>query len=93
VNRGTQVNTVITVKNVGTTTISLSGQELSGTNSADFIVSGGNTPCASSLAPGISCTFTVYWDPTKTGTETATYKLYDNSPGSPQTIKLTGTGN
>jgi hypothetical protein len=93
VNRGTQVNSLITIKNVGTSTITFSGSELSGTNSADFQFSGMSAPCYyGSIPAGTTCTFTVYFDPTKDAAENATYKLYDNSPGSPQLLHLTGTG-
>jgi trimeric autotransporter adhesin len=94
VNRGSQVNSVITLYNVGTTNVYFSGAEFSGTDSADFTYSGFNqAPCYSGyILPGTNCTFTVYFTPSKDGVENATYKLYDNSPGSPQTLKLTGTG-
>jgi hypothetical protein len=92
VTRGTTVSKTVTVANVGTTTITFTGAEISGTNSADFGQSGGNPPCSGSLNAGANCTFTVTFDPSKVGTENATYKLYDNSPGSPQTLPLTGKG-
>ena len=92
VNRGTQVFNAVTVKNVGTTTITFTGSEISGVNSADFSQNGGAVPCSGSLVAGASCTFNVYFDPSVDGNEVATYKLFDNSPGSPQLLYLTGTG-
>jgi len=75
----------------------LAGAELSGANSADFTVNyGDSAPCGhtanSPLLPTQTCQITVYFDPSKVGAEKATYKLYDNSIGSPQILTLTGTG-
>jgi hypothetical protein len=92
VNRGTTVPDTVTVSNVGTTTVTFTGAEISGTNSADFGQSGGNPPCGGSLKAGASCNFSATFDPSKDAAESATYKLYDNSPGSPQTLPLTGKG-
>ena len=94
---GTQVNSTATITNVGTTPVFFTGAELSGTNSADFSVNyGDSAPCGhtanSPLLPAQTCQITVYFDPTKVGGEKATYKLYDNSIGSPQILTLTGTG-
>jgi trimeric autotransporter adhesin len=90
VTRGQTVSDTVTVSNVGTTTVTFTGAEISGTNSADFGDSP-NPPCGT-LVAGASCNFTVTFDPTKVGTESATYKVFDNSPGSPQTLPLTGKG-
>ena len=92
VNRGTRVYNTVTVKNAGTTTVSFTGAEVTGLNSADFGQTGGNPPCGGMLIAGASCTFTVSFDPSKDAAESAAYKLYDNSPGSPQTLQLKGTG-
>jgi sugar lactone lactonase YvrE len=94
---GSQVNSTATITNVGTTPVFFTGAELSGANSADFSVNyGDSAPCnntsANPLKPGATCQITVYFDPTKVGAEKATYKLYDNSIGSPQILTLTGTG-
>jgi hypothetical protein len=97
-NIGTQVSTPITITNVGTTPVSFTGAEISGTNSADFTNTYNDSPpcgntSASPLQPGKTCQFYIYFDPSAAGTRTATYKLYDNSVGSPQKVSLTGTGN
>jgi len=94
---GTQVNSTATITNVGTTPVFFTGAELSGVNSADFSVNyGDSAPCghtsSSPLLPAQTCQITVYFDPSKVGAEKATYKLYDNSIGSPQILTLTGTG-
>jgi sugar lactone lactonase YvrE len=92
VTRGQTVSDTVTIYNVGTTTVTFTGAEISGTNSADFGQSGGNPPCSGSLKAGANCNFSVSFDPSKVGTENATYKVFDNSPGSPQTLPLTGKG-
>ncbi len=97
VNRNTQVSSTATITNVGTTPVFFTGAELSGTNSNDFVVNyQDGAPCgntaANPLQPGKTCQITVYFDPTKVGAEKATYKVFDNSVGSPQALSLTGTG-
>lgn len=45
------------------------------------------------LSAGQSCSISVVFKPTSTGTQNGAVKLIDNAPGSPQqTISLTGTG-
>jgi hypothetical protein len=34
----------------------------------------------------------MFFTPSKVGAEKATYKVFDNSPGSPQSLALSGTG-
>jgi len=97
VTKGTQVSSTATITNVGTAPVFFTGAELSGTNSADFSVNyGDNAPCGNSAAnpllPGKTCQITVYFDPSKTGAEKASYKVFDNTVGSPQSLSLTGTG-
>ena len=97
VTKGTQVSSTVTITNVGITPVSFVGAEIVGVNSADFADNyGDGPPCnntsSSPLQPGATCTLTVYFLPTKVGTESATYKVFDNSPGSPQTLSLTGKG-
>lgn len=97
VTKGTQVSTTLTITNVGTTNIAFSGQAFSGTNSADYSDNyGASAPCGNNvnnpLKPQGTCVLTVYFTPSIVGTENATYKLFDNSVGSPQTLSVTGTG-
>jgi len=97
VNKGTQVSSTVTITNVGTTPVGFLGAEIAGTNSPDFSDNYTNgPPCNNTtsvpLQPGATCTLTVYFLPTKVGTESASYKVFDNSPGSPQSLSLTGKG-
>jgi N-acetylneuraminic acid mutarotase len=49
--------------------------------------------CPTTMTAGTSCTITITFTPSKTGTRSGAVILKDNSPGSPtQTITLTGTG-
>jgi hypothetical protein len=97
VTRNNTVSSTATITNVGTTPVFFTGAELSGTNSNNFTVNyGDNAPCnntaANPLQPGKTCQITVNFTPTVTGAEKATYKVFDNSVGSPQSLSLTGTG-
>jgi hypothetical protein len=57
--------------------------------SAQFGASNG---CTSSLAAGVNCTISVFFDPSAAGTQTGTLTVTDNAPDSPQTVQLSGTG-
>jgi hypothetical protein len=97
VSRNTQVSSTATITNVGTTPVFFTGAELTGPNSNNFSVNyGDNAPCGNTastpLLPGKTCQITVYFLPTVVGGEKATYKVFDNSVGSPQTLPLAGTG-
>jgi hypothetical protein len=96
-NKGTQVSAAVTITNVGTTPVAFTGGEISGTNSADFSTNyNQQPPCGnnanSPLQPGKTCAITIYFVPSKTGSESATYVLFDNSVGSSQSLPLKGTG-
>jgi Abnormal spindle-like microcephaly-assoc'd, ASPM-SPD-2-Hydin len=80
---------VVTVTNTGTTTLLLSNIRISGGNHIDF--SQTNT-CGSSLGANASCTISVVFTPSKTGSRTSTVSISDNATGSPQSVALSGTG-
>ena len=75
----------VTLSNTGNGTLSVTSISASG----DFAET--NT-CGSSVAAGASCTISVTFTPTATGTRTGAVSITDNAAGSPQTIGLTGTG-
>jgi hypothetical protein len=81
---------VITVKNIGTATLTVKSYLFSGADASSFALSA--KTCTTSLAVGASCTLTVTFKPTALGTLTASLVATDSSPNSPQTIALTGTG-
>jgi hypothetical protein len=97
VTRGQTVSSTVTITNVGSTNVFFVGGEIFGTNSADFSDNyGDSAPCGNNsgnpLKPGATCQITVSFFPSKVGTENATYKVFDNSVGSPQILTLTGKG-
>ncbi len=80
----------VTVTNASPTTVIGSvAITLNGSNPGDF--SQTNT-CGSSIAAKGSCTITLKFTPTVTGSRAATISMADNGGGSPQTIALSGTG-
>ena len=80
----------VTLTNVGSTTLAISGITRGGSNPGDFIESDN---CGTSVLRGKSCTITLKFKPTKTGARSAKVSIADNGGGSPQVIQLTGTGN
>lgn len=82
----TSASKTVTIKNTGTgpTPISFG-------TTGDFAETLGT--CTSSLGPSpASCTVMVTFTPTATGTRTGTLTIADAATNSPQTVKLTGTG-
>jgi hypothetical protein len=79
----------VRLTNVGRTTLTFSSFTISGVNASDF-AEGNN--CGSSLSGGHSCTISVTFTPSATGTRNATLAIGDNGGGSPQSVTLQGTG-
>jgi hypothetical protein len=75
----------VTLKNSGSTTLNIT----SITESGDFTET--NT-CGTSVPAGMTCTITVTFKPTATGSRTGTISVSDDANGSPQAVPLTGTG-
>jgi hypothetical protein len=75
----------VTLTNTGDFPLTI--QEVSA--SADFAPANG---CTTSVAPGIGCTISVFFDPSVAGARTGTLTITDNAPGSPHTVALSGTG-
>jgi hypothetical protein len=48
--------------------------------------------CGGSVNPGSSCTINVTFSPTSQGPRSGSVSIYDNAPGSPQTVSCSGTG-
>ena len=78
----------VTLTNTGSVTLNISSIATSG----DFALAASTKPCGSTLAAGKSCIIKVTFTPTALGTRTGTLTLTDNSPSSPQTVALSGTG-
>ena len=79
----------VTLTNVGTTTLSIIGIAITGTNAGDFAQT---HTCGSSLAAGGSCAINVKFKPTASGTHTAALSVSDSAAGSPQKVALYGVG-
>jgi dipeptidyl aminopeptidase/acylaminoacyl peptidase len=82
----------VTMTNVGSATMSVSGIALQGTDPADFPGLTETCTAQGTLAPGQSCTARVAFRPTATGARTATLIVTDTAPRSPHRIGLAGTG-
>ena len=78
----------VTLTNTGSVTLNISNIAVSG----DFALASSPTPCGSTLAAAASCKIEVTFTPTQVGTRTGTLTITDNSPSSPQTVSLSGTG-
>jgi len=81
----------ITIANTGNASLFINSAATRGANPLDFTqVSDG---CSGlTLAPGTSCSVSITFSPTASGTRSATFILTDNAPNSPQTVPITGTG-
>ena len=82
---GTSSVQTVTLTNMGTASLNISGMTASG----DFSQS--NT-CGTTLGAGANCTISVTFKPLGTGTSTGTLSLSDDATGSPQAVALSGTG-
>ncbi len=80
---------LITVRNAASTGLTVNGISITGTNSGDFLQT--NT-CGTSVPAGASCTISVTFRPTASGTRRASVSINDVDPTSPQTVTLTGSG-
>lgn len=78
----------VTLTNTGTSTLTIGSIAASG----DFALATSTKPCGSTLAAGKYCIIKVTFAPTKVGTRTGTLTISDNSPTSPHTVALSGTG-
>ncbi|MGD0894371.1 MAG: Ig-like domain-containing protein [Terracidiphilus sp.] len=84
---------VTELTNNQSTPMKISTIGITGADPSDFTV-GGTCPTApNSLPAGQTCQINLAFAPTASGSRTATLSVADNSPNSPQTASLTGTGN
>ncbi len=81
----------VTVTNSGNAALNISAVLLGGANAGDFSAPSSNCVGAP-IAAGGNCTVTETFRPTSAGARQATVSLTDNSPGSPHSIALMGTG-
>lgn len=79
----------ITITNTGTASLFINSAAVP--NTLDFTQV--NDGCSGlTLAAGTSCSVSITFSPTASGTRSAAFTLTDNAAGSPQTVPLTGTG-
>ena len=82
----------VILTNSGTAPLTISGFGLTGTNVGDFAKTNTCPAATATLAAGASCTLSVTFTPSSTGTRTANLSITDNAVGSPQAVLLGGTG-
>jgi hypothetical protein len=87
---GSSVSKAFTLTDAGTIAINFSAFAITGTNPGDFTITA-NT-CGASLAASSSCSVTVTFKPTATGSRKATLSVSDDAGASPQLEALAGTG-
>jgi len=88
VSLNTTVRKVVTVKNTGGTTLSISNISLNQDTQIAFSL---DTTCGSTLLAGKTCTVTISFDEPVERVERATLQVDDNAPGSPQLVNITAT--
>jgi len=85
----TSASKTVTLTNIGTSTFSIYGISITGTNTGSFSQT---HSCGISLSAGASCSIYVRFKPTASGTRTAALSVSDSAAGTPQTVSLTGVG-
>jgi N-acetylneuraminic acid mutarotase len=78
----------VTVTNVGTYPLHVSGVDISGLDPGDFVAQG----TCGLVAPGASCSVSVRFAPTAIDLRQATVGVADDAPGSPQGFAVNGFG-
>lgn len=80
----------VTLTNSGDSPLSVTDIRIEGQNRRDFRLIGSR--CVGDLPPSKSCTMVINFRPTASGPLAANLVITDNSPGSPQTMTLSGGG-
>jgi len=81
---------VVKIKNAGSTKGGLPLTiQMETTTPSVFAI---KSQCHKTLKPGKSCKASVIFKPTDTTAQTGTLMIFDNAPGSPQTVGLSGMG-
>ena len=79
-----------TLTNGLSSSITISNIAVTGVDPGDFLIS--SKTCGSSLATSASCSLSIEFKPTVSGSRSATLTVSDSSSNSPQTVALAGTG-
>src|SRR5262249_18308284 len=80
---------IVSLTNTGDQLLTIGAMSFTGTNAGDFSKT---TTCGATLSANESCNISLLFKPTVAGTETASLQVNTNSPASPQSIPLTGSG-
>jgi hypothetical protein len=84
-------NRTITLASTGTDDVIIETVEVTGAGATDFLLQEDN--CAGvTLRAGMNCTVVMAFSPTATGARSATLSVLNNTPTSPLTIPMRGTG-
>ncbi len=89
VNVGSTSTQSLTIQNGSNATIAVTSFTFSGTNAGDFSQTNN---CGTQIAGNGSCTVKVSFDPASAGSRSATMKIADSDPTTPQSVSLSGTG-
>jgi hypothetical protein len=79
----------VTITNTGDAALTIANTILTGSNPGDFIET---IHCGVFVVPGGSCSISVVFNPSASGSRMASLVINDNAGDSPQTIALSGTG-
>jgi hypothetical protein len=79
----------VILANTGTSTVTISSISIVGTSPTSFLDLSG---CGTTLAAKASCTVYVAFKPASAAALSASLSIADTASGSPQTVKLSGTG-
>jgi len=82
----------VTLTNVGSAPMTISNIAKEGTNPTDFRNLTETCTALGMMNPGQSCSASIAFRPTATGTRTATLTIADTAPRNPHRIALSGTG-
>jgi hypothetical protein len=80
---------IVTLTNIGSHSLPISSIGFAGADPGDFIE---HNTCGAGLHAGASCTVTVAFKPTATGSRTASLSITYTGVDTPQTVALSGTG-
>ena len=80
----------VTLFNLTASAITIAGPTFTGANVTDFGQPSGT--CGNTLAAGASCTYDIFFKPTVSGVESATFNIADSDISSPQMVALSGIG-
>ena len=84
----------ITIKNLQSSPLTITGITVAGTNPGDFGIVSNLCPVSPATLPGnMSCSVTVAFTPAATGARSAMLSVANNALGSPETVALSGDGN